>query len=577
MNASDLLLDYLIAEGVEYVFGVPGSACQPLFGSFMKRRGVITPILTKHEEGGAFMADGYARMRRGLGVCLSTAGPGATNLLTGVATAYTDGVPLLVLTGQVPTMTFGKGAIQEASPEGTNSVAMFNPVTKYSSMIFDSNKAGEMIRRAIRTALSGRWGPVHLSLPSNIMLQEVRERVVPSNRFRVPAEYFDRERVKAACKVLVNHGKAAFLAGTGTSFAGANERLMTLAEWLNIPVATTPKAKGCFPENHELSLGILGVAGNPRADKYLLESDPLDTLITVGCGLTEMSTHCWDPRLQPRKNFIQIDIDPEAIGKNYQVDIGLVGDARVILEEIYWQMKRELKNTTLPASRSLPCLQQICASTSRFIDQEKMFSEAMPLKPQRAIAEAREALDDDAVVFVDCGEHFLFALHYYTANKPRTFCGTIGFGAMGYGVCAPIGAKLAAPERTVVSITGDGCFQMNGMEIATAVNYNIPVVWIVFNNGLIGLVHRGFNSFYNDSIATTFKRVDFVKVAEGLGATGFKVEKPGELTATLRQAVKLQKPCVLDVYIDPEESAPMGSRIRALKRMMLKQKELVRV
>ncbi len=564
ITTAGLLLKYLESEGVEYIFGVPGTAMVPLFDAINKQD-AIKPILAKHEEGAAFMADGYARVSGKIGVCYATSGPGATNLVTGVANAYMDNVPVLVITGQVPTSIYGKGTFQDSTKEGVDSVAMFDPITKYSTMILSRYKMPEIIREAIRKAFSGKKGPVHISYPKDIMAQEVEDTLLPPKAYRVKAGYFDRRLVIDAAAKLVRAKKPAMLIGSGVIASGATAEVLELAEMLNIPVATTPKAKGAFPESHDLSLGVLGLSGSPAAEEYI--KGDVDVLLVVGASLNQLTTFSWDPTILPEDCLIHINIDPAEIGKNYVADIGLVGDCRTVLDEISFRILRELQKFDPKAQRPVEQITEFKKKAGMFIDEEKMYSDSVPIKPQAMMRELQDVLPEDAVVFLDTGSHILWAIHYMRFDKPN-FISAFGMLTMGYATAAVIGGKLAAPDRPVIAVVGDGCFQMNGMEVATAVNYDIPVVWIVQNNAKLGMVHELQKfSLGEKTVSTTFKEVNLAKVAEGLGAQGFRIEKPGELAKVLPQALKSGKPTVIDCIIDSEEVPPLDRWVKGVKEL----------
>ena len=564
ITTAELLLKYLKAEGVEYIFGVPGTSLVPLYAAINKQD-AIKPILTKHEEGAAFMADGYARVSGNIGVCYATSGPGATNLVTGVANAYMDNVPLLVLTGQVPTSIYGKGTFQDSTKEGVDSVAMFDPVTKFSTMIISRYKMPELIREGFRKALSGKKGPVHLSYPKDIMEAEVEESLVPPNAYRLKPEYFDRKLVIDAVGKLVQAKKPAMLVGSGVIASDAISEVLELAEMLNMPVATTPKAKGAFPESHELSLGVLGLCGSLSAEEYLMGD--VDVLLVVGASLNQMTTFSWDPRIAPSECLIHINIDPSEIGKNYSADIALVGDCGAVLDEISFRILRELQHHDPKTQRPIEEIAKFKKSAGMFLDEEKMRSDSVPVKPQALMREFQELLPKDAIVFFDTGNHICWGIHYLSFDRPN-FISAFGMLTMGYATAAAIGGKLAAPDRPVIAMVGDGCFQMNGMEIATAVNYDIPVVWIVHNNAKLGLVHELQKfSLGEKTVSTTFKQVKFAKIAEGLGAQGFRIEKPGELSKILPQALESRKPTVIDCIIDPYEVPPLERWVKGVKEL----------
>jgi len=439
-------------------------------------------------------------------------------------------------------------------------------ITKFSAMPPDEHKLPEMLRAALRSALSGNYGPVHLNIPTDFMNKEINTEFVPVENYRPTNQTFDRLAVKEAARYLLQAQRPAMLIGNGVNIARANQEVRDLAERLIIPVATTPKGKSAFPENHLLSLGVFGFGGTPLADKYLLSED-IDVLLCVGTSLGEVSTHAWDQRLNPRLALIQIDVDPAQIGKNYPVTVGVTGDAKASLTEILYQITRDLRWLTYTPRLNAKDIYFFKKQYQTYINEEKMYAEDLPLKPQRLIKDLRDSLPIDAIVFCDIGNHLAWAIHYFQTYLPQTFFHNFDFGAMGYATCAAIGGKLAAPNRPVIAIVGDGCFTMNGMEIATAVNYNIPVIWIVFNDARLGMVYHGQQlQFKERYIASSFQRVDFVKVAEGLGAQGVRVERPGELKQVLPQVIASKKPTVIDCLIDADEIPPIQSRIQALNR-----------
>lgn len=567
------LLRYLEGEGVDCVFGIPGGPLMPLYEAIFDRS-KIRPIITKHEEGAAFMADGYARVSGRLGVCCTTTGPGATNALTGIAVAARDSVPVLLLTAQVATSAFGKGAAQESSPFGIDIVDLYKPATKASVMLVSPEKMPDIVRHLLRTALSGRPGPVHLSMPADMMKQSVREEVRFPKEYRTHSDQFDRRSVKEAAKHIMRARRPAILAGYGIHLSRAYDELRVLAEKFCIPVATTPKGKGVFPEDHLLSLGVFGMAGSPQADAVLLSEDT-DVLLAVGTSLGEAATHAWDPRLVRGKTLMQIDVDPREIGKNYPVKVGLVGDAKQVLTELKHQIKRDSQWFDRGANgepRRLGDLRVLKAMHSRVVRPEGMNEASIPLNPQRVIGEMRRALPDDAILFVDIGNVMAWALHYYTVREPGTFFLNMGFGSMGHAVAGAVGGKLAAPDRPVVALAGDAAFAMNGMEVHTAVEHDIPVIWVVMNNGGHGMVHLGETRQFNGKFNTAmFKQpLDIAKMASAMGALSLHVEKPGGVELAISQALEANKPCVIEVAVDPEAVPPTGVRLETLERFFNK-------
>lgn len=567
ITAVKLLLKYLKAEGVEYIFGIPGGPLMPLYEA-LHELGGIRAVLAKHEQGAAFMADGYARAGGRLGVCCATTGPGATNLFTGVACAYVDSIPILIITAQVSTSAFGKGASQESTCHGVDIVEMLKPITKSSVIIHSPEKTGDIIRSSLRAALSGRRGPVHINFPADFMKTVVQHSLVPPSCYRVSSSQFDRDAIKQASNCLIHARRPCLLAGNGVNLSGAHEELRLLAERLRIPVVTSPKAKGAFPENHVLSLGVFGFVGSPRAEKYLFHGEP-DVLMAIGTSLGEVTTCGWDPRLAPGRALIQVDIDPCEMGKNYPTTLGIEGDAKAVLKELCYQVERDLRWLEQPEGRSLDWLKEFKASTPACASPESLDSEAVPLKPQRVIRELRESLPPDGILFVDIGTCLAWAMQYFPVYSPGTFFINMGFASMGHAVAACIGGKLARPDRPVVALAGDAAFAMNGMEVHTAADNGIPVIWVILNNGGHGMVHHGERLQFGGKFSTSLfaRPLDIAAIAAGLGADTYRAERPGDTARCLAEALKRGHPAVIDAAVDLSETPPIGHRIQSLEKM----------
>lgn len=556
-RAVDVLLQYLEVEGVTCMFGIPGGNLLPLYEAMADRAGPIRPILTKHEEGGAFMADGYARVSRSIGVCCGIAGPGATHALTGVAGAFVDSVPMLFLSGQVATNVFGRGAIQDSTDLGVNLVEIFRPVTKQSTMLVNAASTPRIVQMALRTALSGRMGPVHLNLPGDVSKASVNPELVGAVGTRLSDKSVDSHEIARAASLLAQAKRPAILAGNGVNLTGAWAELQALAERLGIPVATTPKGKGAFPENHPLALGVFGFGGHSRAMQYL--AGEVDTLLVVGSSLGEFQTNAWDKKLKPSQALIQIDVDAREMGKNYPVDVAIIADARVALGALDAELARMgvrgTPGASLPESlRDIPFV----------LEGEMLESDALPLKPQRVVGSLRRLLPEDALVFVDIGNCIAWMVHYFEVRTPGTFFMNLGFACMGWSIPAAIGGQLARPEATCVSVLGDGAFAMMGMEIHTAVEYALPVVWVVLNDSGFGMVEQGDKLVTGRSTcpARYQTTIDVCTVARGLGAASFRVRTPDEFDAALTEALAMNRPCVIDARIDPVE-IPAPGRVRA--------------
>ncbi len=569
-TAVKLLLKYLKAEGVEYIFGIPGGPLMPLYEALFESSD-ITPIMAKHEEGAAFMADGYARVSGKLGVCCVTSGPGCTNAVTGIAVSYADGIPIMMITAQIATGAFGRGAIQESTAHGVDIIDLLKPLTKASMMLIRADKMGEMVRHLLRVAMSGKRGPVHLNIPADLAKKPIPAERISQTQLQQPNFNFDRTALKKASQILLRAKRPAILAGNGVNLSGAFEELKKISERLAIPVATTAKAKGAFPEDHILSLGVFGFAGSPRAEAYLL-SENVDVLLAIGTNLDEDATAGWDARLAPSEALIQIDIDPKEVGKNYPVAVPVIGDAKTIINEFLFQIERDAKWLEV-RKRSLEDITRFRAQHPWCIDEEKMDSDAVPLKPQRLIKDLGEVLPQDAIVFCDMGNHMAWAFHYLKMTQPKSFFHCLGFASMGYGTAAVIGAKLAAPDRPVIAIVGDASFAMNGMEVHSAVEHRVPVIWIIMNNGGHGMVYHGekiqFGNRFHHSLFQ--KQLDIRKIGEAMGALSFRITDPGELCDVMKQALTCDRPVVIDAIIDVEEIPPVGSRLKALDKFFLEE------
>ncbi len=568
-TVAEIVLEHLKLEGVQTVFGIPGGPVTPLFDALHRDPG-LRLIAPRHEAGAAFMAAGYARASGRLGACLLTTGPGATNAVTGIAAAKADSLPVLVLTAQVSTNVFGKGSLQDSTESGVDTVRIFRPITKMSASVAGAGSVPVLLRQAIRTAMTGRRGPVHLSIPTDLMRREVSSAFALPARYRAMSRLFDREAVKEAAALLLGARRPAILAGNGANLAGARAELLALAELLGIPVATTPKGKGAFPETHPLALRTFGLASAPRAERYLL--DPaVDELLVIGSSLHENSTSGWDPRLAEGRALIQQDADPEMIGRNYPVHVGLAGDAKTTLRELLFAVRRLLDVGEHPACADRAEIARVMAEAPGTLNEAAARADGSPMKPQRLMRELDRALPEDALIFLDVGNNTLWGAHYLTANGRNDFVHNWGdFAAMGFGVAGAIGGKLAAPARPVVAIVGDGGFAMAGMEVSTAATHGIPVVWVVLNDGRLNTVHHGQTLQYQGrTIGTEFRRMDVAAIATALGAWSRRVSEPEDVGPALRAALACGGPAVLDVAIDADEVPPIMSRVRSLDKLFV--------
>jgi acetolactate synthase-1/2/3 large subunit len=442
---------------------------------------------------------------------------------------------------------------------------MFRPITKYSAMVTTAESLAHHLRRALRMALSGRKGPVHLNVPVDLWEKAAHEDWFDPRTYRPETRGFDRQAVQRAADALLSAEFPVILAGSGVASAGAQEHLRALVELLHARVATSPRAKGVFPEDDPLSLGILGNAGHRDARETIL-GDEVDVLFTVGASLSETSTFNWTPRLLPTRTLIQLDVDPDRVGRNYPVDIPLVGDAQAILIELVYHMHRRIRDGVFPASRwgERPAMAR---GHARYETAEARTSESVPITPQRWRVDLEEVLPDDAVVFSDIGGHMLFNMHHLCIGRGQKFFINLGFGSMGHGTVAPIGAAFAAPGRPVFALVGDGCFTMNGMELITAAEHDLPVIWIVENNNMHGITHHCSKLLSGGTSmrAAVYRRpLEVAALARAMGLHARVVERPGQLQDAVREALRIGGPALIEVRVDGSVLPPLGERAKSL-------------
>lgn len=561
----DVFLCYLKAEGVDRVFGIPGGLLHPLF-EWLESDPELSLVVTKHEEGAAFMADGYARVSGRLAVCAGTSGPGSTNLLTGVACAFADGVPILVVTGQAASHALGKGAAQETAREDIDIVAMFRPVTKYSAMVTSAKSFSQHLRRALRQALTGRPGPVHLNVPVDLWEKPLEEDWFDHSTYRPDTTTFDRAALKRAAGLLLEAEHPVFVAGAGVRQARAKEHLVSLADLLQARVATTPRGKGAFPEDHPASLGVIGVAGHEAATRTVL-SDDVDVLLTLGASLNETTTLNWHPGFRPNRALIQCDIDVDRIGRNYPVDVPLVGDVQTIVIELVYHLHRLIREGVRPGSVWAKAPAPV-RGHARYLDPDLRQSAAMPLKPQRWRCDLQDVLPEDAIVLSDIGGHMLFNIHHLRIDRGQEFIINLGFGSMGHGTVAAIGAAMAEPARPVIAIVGDACFTMNGMELLTASEYNVPVLWIVENNNMHGITFHASSRVGKSGKPLTsicYERpMEIASIARSMGMRAWVVDAPGKLARAFSEWLDSKAPGLVEVRVDGTVAPPAAGRAESL-------------
>ena len=550
MNGSDALLKKLKENGTDTVFGYPGGVLLPLYDSIYDCD--IKHILVRHEQAAAHAADGYARVSGKPGVCIATSGPGATNLVTGIATANIDSSPVIALTGQVTTGIIGTDAFQEV-----DTIGLTMPITKENFQPRKSCDLPKVIDAAYEIASTGRPGVVVVDLPKDVLEDEVSQedmkKVFDLPGYK-PTTTGNTRQIKRAIETIVESKKPVIIAGGGVILSNASVELVKFATLTNIPIATTLMGKGSISEDHELSLGHLGMHGLESTNNAVTDCD---CLIAIGCRFSDRTTGKVS-EFAPNATKIQIDIDPAEIGKNVQIDLPIVGDAKTILRELIVEL-----NETNHAKWTHDVINKHKAY------KPKMFFNTTPLKPQETIKEIMEAVTPTTIVSTDVGQNQMWMAHYYKTKNPRTFISSGGLGTMGFGLPAAMGAQVAKPEENVLAVVGDGGFQMVSQELATIKENDLPIVTCILNNRYLGMVSQ-LQKLFNEHVYATklTETPDFVKLAEAYGVCGERVEKPGELRETIQNAFKSREATVIDVTIDSEELLPIvppGCRLDNMK------------
>ena len=560
LTGAQILLESLKKEGVDVLFGYPGGAVIDIYDE-LPRHPELKHVLVRHEQGAVHAADGYARASGKVGCCLVTSGPGATNTVTGIATAYCDSIPLVVFTGQVPTQLIGNDAFQEV-----DIVGITRPCTKHNFLVKDVRNLAKTIRQAFYLARSGRPGPVLVDLPKDIM-QARTEFVWPEDIFMRsynPTYKPNLNQLRRTAEELAKARKPIILAGGGVIMANASEVLCELAHELNIPVATTLMGLGAFPANGDLWLGMVGMHGTYAANMSINHAD---LLVCVGARFDDRVTG----RLQDfasHARIVHIDIDPTSIRKNVEVDVPVVGDCRQALEGILEICRAKMADTDWSGMHA-DWLQTVHEWKA---NHPLAYNKNGHIKPQQVIETMYSITKGDAIIATEVGQNQMWAAQFYTFTKPRTLLTSGGLGTMGYGFPAAIGAQFAFPDKLVINVAGDGSIQMNIQELATVVQNKIPVKVVILNNGHLGMVRQWQELFYNRNYSHTNMEAQphFVKLAEAYGAEGYRISKPEELEDVLRKALTSPNPAFIDVMVEREENVyPMVPAGAALDEMLL--------
>ena len=555
MSGAQALLEALKKQNVDVIFGIPGGVILPVYDLLYDSE--IRHILMRHEQCAAHAADGYARASGRPGVCMATSGPGATNLVTGIANAYMDSSPIIAFTGQVPRMMIGKDAFQEA-----DIVGITTPITKHNFQVKKASEIPKTVKTAFYIATTGRPGPVLVDLPKDVQTETDEMDFTDNIDIRGYKPKYDPHplQIKKSAELLAQSERPVILAGGGVIISNASSELLKLAELLMAPVATSLMGKGCFPENHPLSLGMVGMHGTIAANKLILEAD---VLLTVGLRFSDRTTGKLD-LFCPDAKIIHIDIDSAEIGKNAKVDLPIVADAKKALEAIYQSLVHQLKK-----KESSPWLMRVQELKEQIQNETNRNKEG--LKPPQLLSELRRLLPEDAIVTTEVGQNQMWAALYFKAYKPRTFISSGGLGTMGFGFPASLGAKVACPNKPVVDIAGDGSFIMTEQDLATSVLENIPVTVIILNNSMLGMVAQWQRFFYNRrySAVKLDDIPDFVKLAEAYRAKGIRVGSMDDFSEAVKKAIKSDVTTVIDVPISPEENVfPMVPAGKGLQDMM---------
>ena len=540
MTGAKALITSLEKEGVEVIFGLPGGANLPIYDALVDAD--FRHILVRHEQSAAHMADGYARVKRKAGVCFATSGPGATNLITGIATAYADSSPMIAVTGQVPLGMIGKDAFQE-----TDIIGVANPCTKYAFQPRTALEIPEVVKKAFYIAESGRPGPVLIDIPKDVQ-QSTADIIFPDLikvRGYNPIIDADLANVGKAVELLLTAQKPIIMAGGGVILSGAFSELQALAESVMAPVVTTFKGKGAFPENHPLAMGPIGMHGHPEANRIILEAD---LIIAVGARFSDRSVGRFD-EFGKGMNIIHMDIDPAEIGKNKSVDLAIVGDVKSSLRTMVKMLskkviKRGFEDEWLKRRKEL---------IDYYSETLKDYPREMTAK--KTLKKLRELLPPESIVTTEVGQCQMWASLHFDIISPGTFFSSTGLGTMGFGFPASIGAKAARPGVPVVDIAGDGSFNMTENSLAVSVIEKLPVIVFLLNNYMLGMVAQWQRTFYDRRYMGVEQHncPDYVKIAEAYGANGIRAETMTELEKAINSGLRSELPTVIDIPIDPEE------------------------
>ena len=542
-TGSQILLECLLLEGVDTVFGYPGGTVINIYNDLLDYP--IKHILTRHEQAAVHAADGYARATGKVGVAIATSGPGATNTVTGIATAYMDSIPMVVITGQVPTPLIGNDAFQEA-----DIIGITRPITKHNYLVKDVKDLARIVKQAFYIARTGRPGPVLIDLPKDVQLASTKFDYPDTVEIRgyKPTFSGNVRQVEKAVKMILAAKKPVLYVGGGATLSDASGELLHFAEMVQAPVTTTLMAMASFPQRHPLCLGMLGMHGTYCANMAVTNAD---LLVAIGARFDDRVTGKIE-QFAPHCKIIHIDIDPTSIRKNVRVDIPIVGDVREVLVELNERLQVEaIEIDWLEKHREWN--EQIAAWKR---EQPLRYAEDGKLKPQYVIQQIYEVTGGDAIITTEVGQHQMWAAQYYLFDQPRRWVTSGGLGTMGFGFPAAMGAQIAHPDKVVIDIAGDGSIQMTIQEMATMVEYGLPVITCIINNQYLGMVRQWQTMFYENHLSAVDLMggtPDFVKLAEAYGGIGMRVTKKEEVRPALEEAIARRRPCLIDFRVDRDE------------------------
>ncbi len=551
INGSQIIIECLVEQGVDTVFGYPGGGALHIYDALYKNSERINHILTAHEQGASHAADGYARATGKVGVCIATSGPGATNLVTGIATAYMDSVPMVAITGQVPNPLIGKDSFQEVDIAGITMC-----ITKHNFMVKDIKDLAKTLREAFFIAQSGRPGPVLVDIPKDVTgdfydyAYEVPKAIIPIT------ESINEKDLELAASLIKDSKRPFIYSGGGIISSHAEEELKCFAEKISAPVATSLMGLGGFEETHELATGMIGMHGSVASNKGV---NACDLLIAIGARFSDRVISDVT-KFAPNANILHIDVDPAEVGKNVETFASVIGDAKEVLRRII---------TLVPKKDNGSWLETVKGWGNEF---KYNYQDGETLRPQFIMRNICEQSQGDAIITTEVGQHQMWAAQFYTYTKPRTFISSGGLGTMGYGTGASIGAQIAKPECRVVHIAGDGSFRMNCNELSTIAHYDVPVIIVIMNNSTLGMVRQWQTSFYEKRYSQTDmdRGPDFCLLAKAYGVKAYNVNSKEEFEEAFKDAWENKRPAIIDCHIDKDERVlPMVAPGAAIDNIIL--------